>query len=208
MEIIAITNQLSTPIGKYLLFIKSLIKAEVNWVQVRGKTCASSTPLELSEKIKPLIQGTKTKLMINDDLSLAKQIDADGLHIGQSDISINTARTHWKKTLGVTVESLEQIKETNNYDVDYIAVSSVFHTNSKNNIKKIWEKEGLLKAKELSRHRVVAIGGISNANINEILPIQIDGIAIIEALHSSPNPQDYILKTKQLIRSYYAKNTK
>jgi thiamine-phosphate pyrophosphorylase len=148
-------------------------------------------------ELKKLTTKYQKKLIINDNVALTIELDADGVHLGQTDGNINLARKQLgnSKIIGLSIESDEQLilaNQSNN--LDYVAASAVFTSKSKTNLQKIWGIEGLTKFCKISKHPVIAIGGIDINNILEVVQTGVNGVAIINAIHESSKPKIYIQK--------------
>lgn len=184
----------------YLRFIKKCILSGVTHVQLRQKNWSYQDLLHFGYELKNLLKPYNTKLIINDNLKLAIALDADGIHLGQTDCNYRLARIEFgtHKIIGLSIESHAELLEANKMsEVNYVAASAVFASKSKNNLKKIWGINGLNEFCKISKHPVIAIGGIDISNIKEVVATGINGIAIISAIHNAYNPQQYI---QQLLR--------
>ena len=129
-------------------------------------------------------------LIINDRVDVALDVDACGVHLGQSDMPVADARRLLgdDKLLGLSVESEEQLLEAQSFAVDYLGVSAIFATPTKTNTVKHWGIEGLTKAVKLSNKPLVAIGGINDSNIRSVVATGVDGIALVSAISAASDP--------------------
>lgn len=131
-------------------------------------------------------------LILNDHVDLAKEVDADGIHLGQSDCSPIEARQILgpNKLIGWSVETFEQLEQANECScIDYIAASAVFLSQTKTNCKTIWGLEGLKKIAQHSIHPVIAIGGINVGNVRSVMKAGAAGVAVISAIYDHPQPE-------------------
>lgn len=130
--------------------------------------------------------------MINDRIDIALACDADGVHLGQSDLPISRARAILgpKKIIGVSCKTPEQAMRAWEEGADYIGSGGVYPTNTKQNNKTIGV-EGLRKVCEASPLPVVAIGGIKDHNVKEVMasprPEQLQGVAVVSGLFNQPD---------------------
>lgn len=186
--------------------VEQSVLGGVSMVQLREKDCSSKHFYELALKVKAVLKPYKIPLIINDRLDIALAVDADGLHIGQSDLPCEIARKLLEKNkiLGLSVENIEQAELSNYLEVDYIGLSPVFSTNTKTDINQPLGIEGIKTIKSLCKHPMVGIGGINKNNTKSIIECGIDGIAVVSAIVSAQNPQtaaaelrDIINKTKK-----------
>ena len=168
------------------------IQGGVTSVQLRCKTQQPSAVRTLAVALISLLRPLEIPLIINDDVQLAKEIDADGVHLGQSDMSPIAARQFLgtNKIIGWSIETQEQLNQANALDcINYIAASAVFPSPSKKNCKTIWGLTGLAKITQASKYPVIAIGGINLSNIQSVISHGAYGVAVISAIYNHPNPE-------------------
>ncbi|WP_163717804.1 thiamine phosphate synthase [Mangrovibacterium lignilyticum] len=193
----------SLSLGRPLEFIvDEAVKGGVTMVQLREKDCDSREFYELGIRLKSLLAPLNIPLIINDRLDIALAIDADGLHVGQSDLPWQVARSILgkDKILGLSVETMEQAREANALDVDYIGISPVFATATKTDTFQPFGLEGLKAACALSKHPTVAIGGIKQENAAQIIAHGANGIAVVSAISMAENPMKAAEVLKQTIK--------
>lgn len=114
--------------------VEQAIKGGVSIVQVREKNKSFNDFLKIATKIKKITDMYQIPLIINDNIEVAKKINADGIHIGQSDISCLKARKIFgdKKIVGVTVTNLEEAEKAVNDGATYLGVGAIFKSITKN----------------------------------------------------------------------------
>lgn len=171
--------------------VSEAIAGGVTMVQLREKDASSAEFYRKALEIKKITKAANIPLIINDRLDIALAIDADGLHIGQSDLPYPVARKllGYDKIIGLSVETIEQAKEANNLDVDYIGISPIFGTPSKTDTFSTFGIEGIKEVASFTKHPSVAIGGINLSNAKEIIEAGADGIAVISAIIADENPK-------------------
>ena len=159
-------------------------------VQLREKDTDTQEFVELALRLQPVLREAGVPLIINDRIDVALAVDADGVHIGQSDMPYEIARRLLgpEKIIGLSVENMLQVKEANSLDVDYIGISPVYATTTKTDTAPPFGLEGLREAVKLSVHPTVAIGGMNAATAPEVLKTGVDGIAVVSAICSAPSP--------------------
>lgn len=192
LKLCLITHMQHTPFSRYKEFILQAIAGGVTLVQLREKSKSLSDVRELALGLKALLQPLNVPLIINDHLTIAKEIEADGIHLGQGDVSPVEARQLLgpDKIIGWSIESMTELEMANQLTcIDYIAASAVFPSQTKTDCKTIWGLSGLQKIVKKSRHPVVAIGGIDASNIQQIINKGACGAAVISAIHASPDPK-------------------
>lgn len=166
------------------------VKGGVTIVQLREKNCGTLEFIDLAKRLKKILTPFEVPLLINDRVDVALAADADGVHLGQSDMSYFDARRILgkDKIIGLSAENQDQVLQLNNIDVDYIAVSPIFSTATKTDTKQPFGYEGTEKAVRSTRHKIVAIGGINLSNISGVIGTGLDGAAVVSAICSADNP--------------------
>lgn len=139
--------------------------------------------LETAQKIRALCKEKNALFIMNDYIDLAKAVDADGVHLGQTDESIQTARQvlDRDKIIGVTCPSLEHALAAEQQGADYLGVGSIYATATKQHAT-IIGIETLKKIREEIRIPIVAIGGITFQNVQEVLPY-CDNLVMIAGIY-------------------------
>ena len=174
--------------------IQQVIAAGIKWVQFRPKEMHEDLVLEEGRKIVYLCKQNKVKIIINDNVLLAKKLDADGVHLGKSDMSPTKAREILgdDKIIGGTANTFEDIKELLNQGVNYIGLGPYKYTETKKNLSSIL---GLVSYKEILRKMeahnlctdIVAIGGIKMIDIPLLKAVGIKNFAVSSLLSESQN---------------------
>lgn len=187
-----VTQLESQTLDQYLLFLEQAILGGITSVQYRDKKNGAAAAKEIAATLKTFLSSFQIPLIINDNVQLAEEIDADGVHLGQSDGCPVEARKTLgpDKLIGWSVETQAHLEHANQMAcIDYIAASPVFPTNSKFDCKPAWGLEGLKQLAQHSKHPVIGIGGINLHNVHEVMQHGASGIAIIGAIHHHPDPQ-------------------
>ena len=176
-----------------------LSSKKVRYFQLRLKKHSNSKLLKIARKVRGITKKYKVKLIINDFPMLAKKINADGCHLGQSDGSIKNARNLLKKNkiIGITCHGskkliLNAIKEK----PSYIALGSFFKSKLKPRARRA--KKNLVKwSKQRTSLPIVAIGGINNKNYRSLMKFGVNYLAISSYIWNNPR-----LKPKEAIRKF------
>jgi thiamine-phosphate pyrophosphorylase len=166
---------------------EELVAAGVTFLQYRNKSGSARQMLEHAYTLKRLV-GSGVKLIMNDRADLCLAAGFDGLHVGQDDLSPESARLiiggdHW---LGVSTHNPEQLAQADKTSADYLAIGPVFGTTSKANPDPAVGLAGVRRARELTRKPLVAIGGITRANARSVLEAGADSVAVISDLLREP----------------------
>lgn len=178
--------------------VEQAIKGGVSIVQVREKNKSYNEFLKIATSIKKITDTYKVPLIINDNIEIAKEIDADGIHIGQNDISCSQARKLIgnKKIIGVTVANIEEAKKAIKDGANYLGVGAVFKSITKSDASVVGINE-LKRICQFSSIPVVVIGGINKNTIPLLKNIKIDGYAMIRPILSV---KDITASSKELRR--------
>lgn len=152
-------------------------------IQLREKTASSREFYQTALNIKAITDKYKVPLIINDRVDIALAIDADGVHVGQSDLPAAVVRKiiGKDKILGVSAGCAEKAIEAQREGADYIGVGALFSTSTKTDAKSV-SKETLMKIIKEVSIPVVGIGGINEQNAAQLKNTGIDGIAVVSAI--------------------------
>ena len=172
--------------------VMQAVEGGVTMVQLREKDISTREFIELAQALKSVLMRMRVPFIINDRVDVALAVDADGVHIGQSDMPYDIARRMLgsDKIIGLSVENFAEIEEANRLDVDYIGVSPVFATPTKTDTAMPFGLDGLREAVRRSLHPSVAIGGINISNFRSVLSTGTNGIAVVSAIMDSDNPRE------------------
>lgn len=187
LRLCLVTNMQNQPFDLYKRVLLKAIQGGITSVQLREKTKDLNEFRKLALQVKATLRPFNIPLIINDHVEIAKEVDADAVHIGQSDIAPQDARRILgpTKTIGLSIESLQELAIANQLTcIDYIGASAVFPSKTKPDCKTIWGLNGLQQITELSKYPVVAIGGINLGNIASIIDNGAYGVAVIGAIHN------------------------
>jgi len=200
-ELCLVTDE-SLCLGKSLYHIvQQAVEGGITMVQLREKRLNTKEFVVKALKIKELLKTYNVPLIINDRIDVALAVKADGVHIGQNDMPFEIARKMIPQNMliGLSVETLEQAMEAENYKLDYLGVSPVFSTPSKTDISTHWGLEGLRELRKVSSHKLIAIGGINASNAEDVIEAGADGIAVISAICSAAVPKKASLELLNIV---------
>lgn len=171
-------------------------------VQLREKEASTRDFVELARALKDVLRDKQVPLLINDRIDVALAVDADGVHIGQSDMPYDVARKMLgpNKMIGLSVENHQQVVDANGLDCDYIGVSPVFATPTKTDTATPFGLDGLREAVRTSIHPSVAIGGMNLQTAASVMTCGTDGIAVVSAIMGADNPEQAARKLKASMR--------
>jgi thiamine-phosphate pyrophosphorylase len=171
-------------------------------IQYRDKTSSARDLLHTARELCTLTRKTGTVFIVNDRLDIALACGADGVHLGQDDLRVSTARQLAPPgfIIGVSVGTVEEAAEAEREGADYVALSPTFSTGSKNDA---GPGHGLDRLREIRRGvslPVIAIGGISRRNVRDVIAAGADGIAVISAVVASPDITAAARELRDLVR--------
>jgi thiamine-phosphate pyrophosphorylase len=200
-KLILVTHRQEQPLTEYLKFIEKCLSSGVSSVQLREKGAAPSFLWDYALRLKSLLVSYKIPLIINDDIELARAIDADGVHLGQTDGSPFDARERLGagKWIGLSIETEDDLERANACQVDYVAASAVFPSANKSNLRTLWGIDGLRDLVKRSKHPLIAIGGINRQNLAEVMAAGAEGCAVIGALHEAVFPAAMAAELRALV---------
>ena len=171
--------------------VHEAVAGGVTMVQLREKDCSTAEFVALARELKSALQPLGIPLIINDRIDVALAVDADGVHIGQSDMPYEMARALLgkNKIIGLSVETMDEVLAANALDVDYIGISPVYATPTKTDTLAPFGLEGIEEVMRLTRHRCVAIGGMNRATIGEVIARGVEGVAVVSAIVAADSPR-------------------
>ena len=168
--------------------VEKTLKGGATFIQLREKHLDDAAFLEEAVELKELCRRYHVPFVINDNVEIALRMDADGVHVGQSDMEAGNVREKLgpDKIIGVSAQTVEQAVLAEQRGADYLGVGAVFPTGSKDDAVDVSHKT--LKAIcEAVSIPVIAIGGISRNNVMELAGSGICGIAVISAIFAQPD---------------------
>jgi thiamine-phosphate pyrophosphorylase len=160
-----------------------IIEGGARVIQLRDKQSKKGELLLAAQKLKELCSQAGVLFIINDYLDLAMAVDADGLHIGQEDLPLPVVRRQLPvdKIVGCSVTTVSQATKAQNEGADYIAVGSIFPTTTKKEVTVVGV-DMLKEVKRIVYTPLVAIGGINQSNVGEVVAAGADAVAVISAV--------------------------
>jgi thiamine-phosphate pyrophosphorylase len=189
--------------------VRAAIAGGITVVQLREKDCTTREFIAEARLLKKLLLGTGIPLIINDRLDVALAIGADGLHLGQQDMTIADARriAGPDMVIGISAESLDDALRAEAEGADYIGISPVFATTTKKDAATPLGLEGVRLIRKAVSLPLVGIGGITLDNAAEVIQAGGDGIAVVSAIVSAPCPRTAAAALKQRLLNVKYKET-
>lgn len=164
--------------------VKESLDGGATFIQLREKTLDEETFLQEAKELQKLCKEYKVPFVINDNVDIAVEMDADGVHVGQSDMEAGDVRAKLgpDKIVGVSAGTVEEAILAEKRGADYLGVGAVFPTGSKDDAIEV-PHDTLKAICEAVSIPVIAIGGITQENVSELAGSGICGIAVISAIY-------------------------
>ena len=193
--------------------LKRAVNAGVRWVQLRIKDQTRDQIRPIAIEALQFCKANDTKLIINDDVILAAEIGADGVHLGQTDMPATHARQIIgpDAIIGLTANTLEHLQQQHELNsttqtINYIGLGPFRFTQTKAKLSPVLGLAGYQQIMEEYRNQpsvpIIAVGGIQLEDLSDLFQTKIYGVAISGAITNAPNKQQYIQQLKQIIASH------
>jgi thiamine-phosphate pyrophosphorylase len=184
--------------------VLAAVQGGVTCVQLREKHLNSRDFHALAVALMDLLQPFDVPLVINDRLDIALACKAQGVHLGQSDMPVATARALLPPDvfIGWSVETMDHVHMSGQLPVDYLGVSPVFATPTKTDTATPWGLEGLQRVRTATPLPLVAIGGIHLNNAAAVLQAGADSLAVVSAICSADDPMHASQQLRDLIDAH------
>ena len=190
MLLYAVTDQSWLREGQTLLSVcEEVLENGATFLQIREKDLDEHSFEAEAAKLKALCARYRVPYVVNDSVEIALAIDADGVHVGQSDIKGRDIRGMIgpDKILGISAGTVEEARAAEKAGADYIGVGAVFQTGTKKNARNL-SVEKLKEIRSAVSIPVVAIGGINAARLMELSGSGVDGVAVVSAIFAAEDP--------------------
>lgn len=157
--------------------------------------------MELGRALYRLLAPLEIPLIVNDRLDVALAIGACGVHLGQRDLDYESARRLLgpEAVIGLSIETVEQAQAAESLDADYLGVGPVFPTPTKADAAPALGLAGLARVRAVSRHRLVAIGGIGAGNARQAIDSGANGVAVVSAICAAGDPERAARELRQSV---------
>lgn len=197
LRLYLVTNRYQDSLENFLEKVETACRSGVTIVQLREKNLTTNQYYQLAKEVKEITDAYQVPLIIDDRLDVCLAVDAAGLHIGDDELPISVARQVLgpEKILGVTAKTVERALEAEESGADYLGTGAIFPTTTKENapitlistLKTICQRVAI---------PVVAIGGLTSENIDQLIDTGIAGVAVVRDLMQA---EDIEAKTKAFL---------
>lgn len=186
---------------KLVSVTEAAIKGGVTLVQLREKDISTREFFAEALELKKLCKHYNVPLLINDRIDIALAVDADGIHIGQSDMPLKVSRKILgpNKIIGLSAGNVNQAVEAVNDGADYLGVGAVFPTSTKNDASNV----GIEMLKQVRKSvdiPIVGIGGINPDNISQLYGSGIEGVAVVSCIMGSDDPYTVSKQLSKMVK--------
>lgn len=177
---------------------EAAVRAGVKMVQLRMKEVPRTELLDMAKRLVAITKGSGTNLIIDDDASVAAESGADGVHVGQTDMSVEEVRERHPsiRIVGLSTHSLEQAVDSMRHSPDYIGVGPVFKTPTKKIPDPVLGSELAGRMIAAVPYPAVAIGGIDPGNLGEVIAAGARNYAVVRAVCGSDDPYSAIINLR------------
>lgn len=201
MSLYFITDSTGFDEEEFLRRIEAALQGGVSILQLREKERATRDYIMLAHKVHALTKKYTVPFIIDDRLDVAMAVDAEGVHLGQSDMPVATARKLWgeEKIIGATAKTVAQAMEAYRQGADYLGVGAIYPTTTK--VKTVLTSVETLRdiCKEVPIP-VNAIGGLNKENMDVLRGIPIAGICVVSAIMKAENPTQAAMDLKEKVK--------
>ena len=183
VKLYLVTNRYQDSLESFLEKVETACRSGVTIIQLREKNLTTNQYYQLAKQVKEITDAYQVPLIIDDRLDICLAVDAAGLHIGDDELPVSVARRVLgpEKILGVTAKTVKRALEAETWGADYLGTGAIFPTTTKENapitlistLKTICQKVAI---------PVVAIGGLTSENIDQLAATGIAGVAVVRDL--------------------------
>jgi thiamine-phosphate pyrophosphorylase len=181
--------------------VKAAVRGGTTCVQLREKDCSTLEFIQQALSIKEFLSTHEVPLIINDRLDVAQAVNADGVHLGQTDMPLDMAKNIVGDAMiiGISAESLEDAIEAEKGGADYLGVSPIYATPTKTDTAPPLGLQGLQQIRNAVKIPLVGIGGLTKDNSADVIRHGADGVAVVSAIVAAENPETAAGELKQII---------
>ena len=171
--------------------VSAALRGGVSMVQLREKSATTRAFLEEARALKTLLQGTGVPLIVNDRVDIALAVEADGVHVGQTDMPVETVRALLGpgKLVGLSITREDQIGRADARAADYLGVGPIHPQQTKADASTPLGIGGFARLRRLTRKPVLAIGGVKPQDAAILTEEGADGFAVVSAIMAADDPE-------------------
>ena len=190
MEDLGFYLVMTNPRVGYVKCAEAAVRAGVKMLQLRMKHTPREEIVKVAHEVRAITRGTTTRFIVNDDPSIAAEVEADGVHVGQDDMSVAEVRAKFPSLgiVGLSTHSLDQARAAISQKPDYIGVGPVWATPTKDIPDPTLGVETAIKMVNLVPFPAVCIGGIDLNRIPELVRAGARNFAVVRAVCAADDP--------------------
>ena len=187
---------MTNPTVGYAKCAEAAVKAGVKIVQLRMKHVPREEILREAREVRRITSGTQTLFIVNDDPDIASEAEADGVHVGQDDLPPSEIRARYPdlRIIGLSTHNINQTRASTSQPIDYIGVGPVYATPTKDIPDPTLGLDTMAEMVRLAKRPAVAIGGIDETRLPDVLKAGARNFAVVRAVCQSENPYDAIAR--------------
>ena len=187
---------ITNPVVGYAKCAEAAVRAGVKIVQLRMKHASREDVLREGRELRRVTAGTGTLFIVNDDPSIASEVGADGVHVGQGDMAPAEVRSRYPelKVVGLSTHNMDQVRASIAQPIDYIGVGPVYATPTKDIPDPTLGLDTMSRMIAAAAHPAVAIGGIDASRLPDVSAAGARNYAVVRAVCQSEDPYSAILK--------------
>ncbi|MBO4448542.1 MAG: thiamine phosphate synthase [Kiritimatiellae bacterium] len=187
---------MTNPVAGYERCCEAAVRAGVKMVQLRMKDAPRDAVVSTAKGLMAIVRGSETRLIVNDDPSAAAEAEADGVHVGQTDMAVGEVRRRYPSLgiVGLSTHNLQQAEAAVPLAPDYIGVGPVFKTPTKKVPDPTLGLETAGRMIAAVPFPAVAIGGIDLGNVSDVIAAGAKNYAVVRAVCAAEDPYDAIMR--------------
>jgi thiamine-phosphate pyrophosphorylase len=184
-----------------LEIVRAAVNGGATVVQLREKNCSTREFIEQALAVKDFLKARRVPLIVNDRLDVAQAVQADGVHLGQTDMPLESAKGILGDSMiiGISAESLKDAIAAEKGGADYLGVSPIYATPTKTDTAPPLGLAGLREIRKAVRLPLVGIGGLNRENATEVIRSGADGVAVVSAIMAAGDPEAAASALKKVI---------
>lgn len=201
MELYIVTDRKASRGRDHMSMVRAALDGGADVIQLRDKDLSGRDLYALAREMASLVHASRARFIVNDRLDIALAAGADGVHLGQYDLPVAAARSLSPPSfiIGVSVGSVEEALAAERDGANYIALSPVFSTPTKDDAGPGHGLEVLREIKAAVKLPVIAIGGVNAGNVTEVVGAGADGVAVISAVLGADDVEAAARSMRELV---------
>ncbi|OPY29128.1 MAG: Thiamine-phosphate synthase [Methanomassiliicoccales archaeon PtaU1.Bin030] len=201
MELYIVTDRKASRGRDHMSMVRAALDGGADVIQLRDKDLSGRDLYALAREMASLVHASRARFIVNDRLDIALAAGADGVHLGQYDLPVAAARSLSPPSfiIGVSVGSVEEALAAERDGADYVALSPVFSTPTKDDAGPGHGLEVLREIKAAVKLPVIAIGGVNAGNVTEVVAAGADGVAVISAVLGADDVEAAARSMRELV---------